>query len=395
MVAGADTPSTTILGSYANVDAPTPLRTARQLTGSSEMALKQAARNLKALDTAQTPLLGQDFAVDGEISFETPLKNLNQTPNPLTAIVASKGSSTPRDQIGINTPRVQVFNEPHRTQIPKKLSSLFEKLPKPKNDFEIVLPESVPIVEKAAISEDREDSLKRQELELKQQQELAVKKRCRVLQFGLPRPLISNDLVNNLYSKDKDPVQKLINQEKAKLLFSDAKKYKFSKQNVLDFEFPDVDEQYTNSESVDSLILTEISQKVDLVIPQLFDDYNIDPSNGRVIKKIDEKTMKSQFSDLKQQIQRMALASQKQEQKLNITLGGHIQRLKNLSASLALKHEELADKQTFLEICQTLYLKESTILERRIEEESKEMQRLFGIEQDLQSKYREISTRTC
>ena len=392
MVAGADTPSTTILGSYANVDAPTPLRTARQLTGSSEMALKQAARNLKALDTAQTPLLGQDLAVDGEISFETPLRNLNQTPNPLTAMVASKGTATPRDQMGINTPRVQVFKEPYRTH---KLSSLFEKLPKPKNDFEIVLPESVPIVEKDAIREYSEDFLKRQELELKQQQESALKKRSRVLQFGLPRPVINYNLVNNLYSKNEDPVQKLINQEKAKLLFSDAKKYKFIKQNVIDFEFLDVDEQYNNSESVDSLIRTEISQPVDLVIPQMFDDYNIDPSNGRVIKKIDENTMKSQFSDLKQQIQRMALASQKQEQKLNITLGGHIQRLKNLSASLALKNEELADKHTFLEICQTLYLKESAILERRIEEESKEMQRLFGIEQDLQNKYREISTRTC
>jgi pre-mRNA-splicing factor CDC5/CEF1 len=83
MITGEETPSSNLLGDYSSVDAPTPMRTARSITGTGDLTIRSMARNLKALSSAQTPLLGNDIQLEGEVDFSTPLKTVPSTPNPL------------------------------------------------------------------------------------------------------------------------------------------------------------------------------------------------------------------------------------------------------------------------------------------------------------------------
>jgi pre-mRNA-splicing factor CDC5/CEF1 len=156
------TSAQSLLGDYS-ARGPTPLRTPRVGEDNEQVeSVKTMAKNLRAMVSAQTPLLGDDVDVQGDGGF-TPRSSMAQTPNPVARMTTPcdggevggagvEDGSRPalRDQMGINTPRVEGsgFNDtPKRggfdggKRAPMDLASMFAQLPKPTNDFEIVIPD--------------------------------------------------------------------------------------------------------------------------------------------------------------------------------------------------------------------------------------------------------------
>lgn len=122
------------------------------------------ARNLRALSSAQTPLLGEDnpeLAESTGTGFvgATPQRSVAQTPNPLMTPIRGKAGATPvgaeqtplrtpmRDSLKINentdgfvgqTPREE---KQRMQQLKRSLKSSLAGLPRPKNEYEIRLPD--------------------------------------------------------------------------------------------------------------------------------------------------------------------------------------------------------------------------------------------------------------
>ncbi|TPX39379.1 hypothetical protein SeMB42_g05512 [Synchytrium endobioticum] len=181
-----------LLGDYSVIRTNLPVRTPRATATNDNIRIE--ARNLRAMTEAQTPLLGGSIdvvpTISGGTGFEgiTPRRAIVQTPNPLASHLTPRASGgnqvgmtprndfngTPRsvagsvtssiggktgktrirDEMGINTPRDDfssgfedtprsVSSRGRQNLIRAQLASHFASLPKPKNDFEIVLPDSI------------------------------------------------------------------------------------------------------------------------------------------------------------------------------------------------------------------------------------------------------------
>eukprot|EP00842_Homolaphlyctis_polyrhiza_P001025 jgi/Hompol1/1923/HPOL_002844-RA len=282
--------SSELLSDYSTFRAPTPMRTPR-VTAATQNSIQQQARNLKAMTESQTPLLGGSVDIEGEIDFSagaTPRTTIAATPNPLaTHLTPRAGSSagqttdgasssrgsvagTPRvsqavtgslfgrtpvrDQMGINTPRSEFSGmsaaggetpralKTQQEMLRKQLSDHFASLPKPKNEIEITIigdddQENHKDFDSDMLigDEDAEDLAARDVLRRKAEQEAKLKRRSLAVQRGLPRPVVSLSLLEQLYGGDDDDndddtkngdetalIEAMIRKEKALLIQRDA-----------------------------------------------------------------------------------------------------------------------------------------------------------------------------
>jgi pre-mRNA-splicing factor CDC5/CEF1 len=210
------------------------------------------ARNLRNMIIAQTPLLGEEntpihASANGGTGFEgaTPQHQVAFTPNPLVTPGATEGTSatplrTPmRDNLSINPEgRSFVAETPREIRMradtsKRSLQASFKSLPKPENNFELLVPddegeddtESGKVLSEEDAAE-RDARIKR----LKEEEErAALARRSQVVQRGLPRPpnvdleRLFNDL--SLVSPpegEQEAVQRLIDLELAQLMKHDS-----------------------------------------------------------------------------------------------------------------------------------------------------------------------------
>ncbi len=210
------------------------------------------ARNLRNMIIAQTPLLGDENTPihvpdNGGTGFEgaTPRHQVAFTPNPLATPRTTDGPSvtplrTPmRDNLSINpedrssfvgeTPREMRM----RTDTAKRsLQASFKSLPKPENNFELLVPEEeeddaesgkVLSVEDAA---ERDARIKRRREE---EERAALARRSQVVQRGLPRPpnvdlerLLEDLSLVPATETEQQAVQRLVDLELTRLMHHDA-----------------------------------------------------------------------------------------------------------------------------------------------------------------------------
>ena len=204
------------------------------------------ARNLRNLTIAQTPLLGNENTplhngLGGGFDSATPRHQIAFTPNPLrrqdSLGIPGSVSTTPlrtplRDTLSIDlrdhlTPRL------HSISDKQALKAGFMSLPRPENNFELLVPDDGlgegPII---SLSEhdasDRDEKLKRTQHE----EELRVlNRRTQAVQLGLPRPINVDTtvLMQNLSPEVLDPelshAQELVNAELVKLVHHDSVEY--------------------------------------------------------------------------------------------------------------------------------------------------------------------------
>ena len=182
------------------------------------------ARNLIALSNAQTPLLGgENTSLLEGTGFDgaTPRHGVVQTPNPLATPLRNTNGMD--DNTPFKTPR-----EEKASQVQKKRSLLqgLSSLPKPRNEWEIKLPDMEDEREKENTSTDMMEDMSDYERELKEAAEKEAKERAArrslAVQLGLPRPsaVPSFDL-----EEDATEIEKMVHQELTRLLKHDAVKY--------------------------------------------------------------------------------------------------------------------------------------------------------------------------
>ncbi|KAI8851155.1 pre-mRNA splicing factor component-domain-containing protein [Chytridium lagenaria] len=262
--------SKALLSDYSAMKLGGNIRTPR--TPAVGDTLKMQARNLRAMEHSQTPLLGGDVTFEGEEALiyqpgSTPRGTAMPTPNPLAAQLTPRGGSgsvagtprstldggsTPRgsifgrtpvrDEIGINTPRSSAdgFDETPRGErsrqglIRQQLSSIWKTLPSPKNEFDIVIPdvdkpeeeEDFTKVKRSLAVEGMEEDMADIEARRRQKEadEEAVGRllSSSAVQRGLPRPLLftPETLLENPTGSN-DP-EELILEEMKRMLLRDV-----------------------------------------------------------------------------------------------------------------------------------------------------------------------------
>ncbi|KAJ1309933.1 hypothetical protein OPQ81_006692 [Rhizoctonia solani] len=205
-----------LLGEYEGLSHARMARTPR--TAPQEDNIMAEARNLRNMVQAQTPLLGEENTpmrgpAEGGTGFEsaTPRHQVAVTPNPLatprangagpgaTPRVGATPMRTPRDSLSINAEDGTMVGDTPREErlraaaAQRSLKLGFASLPKPSNDFEVVLPEDE---EEAEDDEERtmttEDMAERNARMKKLQEEeerKALERRSSVVKKGLPRPV--------------------------------------------------------------------------------------------------------------------------------------------------------------------------------------------------------------
>ncbi|KAI0747768.1 pre-mRNA splicing factor component-domain-containing protein [Daedaleopsis nitida] len=263
LVTGGTDASTKLLNDYEGLEKAQMARTPR--TAPQHDNVMSEARNLRNMTIAQTPLLGDEntplhVGPQGGTGFEgaTPRHQVAFTPNPLatpshaggigpgatprTEVGATPGTSlrTPmRDGLQINaedgfstigdTPREQRLRN---TSVKRALQAGFMNLPKPENNFELLVPEDEEEELIAGVRLSEEDAAER-DARLKRQREeeerKALARRSQVVQRGLPRPanvdvasLMANLTVDDDASSDLGTAARLVHAEIADLLFHDS-----------------------------------------------------------------------------------------------------------------------------------------------------------------------------
>ncbi|KAL0947231.1 hypothetical protein HGRIS_013348 [Hohenbuehelia grisea] len=263
LVGGGSDASGRLLSDYEGLDSAKMARTPR--TAPQQDNVLSEARNLRNMTLAQTPLLGEENTPmhndeSGGTGFEgaTPRHQVAFTPNPLATPLrpGADGSATPRsvnggvaatplrtplrDNLSINpsdgsefvgdTPREQRLRE---TSSKRALKASFMSLPKPENNFELLVPEDEEADEDDSGRPEIEDASERDARYRRQREEAeraALLRRSLPVQRGLPRP--SNVDIDKLMhslsvddreaSNDLGDARHLVNAELVHLLQHDA-----------------------------------------------------------------------------------------------------------------------------------------------------------------------------
>jgi pre-mRNA-splicing factor CDC5/CEF1 len=181
------------------------------------------ARNLIALSNAQTPLLGgENTSLASGTGFEgaTPKHMAIQTPNPMATPM--RGSTFGSEATPFKTPREEKIAT---TQRKRSLLQALASLPKPRNEWEIKLPDMDNEQDKAEKpSADMVEDMSDYEREMKESAEAEAQERLArrslAVQRGLPRPTAVP-----VVEEPSDEIEQMIHAELIRLLEHDAVKY--------------------------------------------------------------------------------------------------------------------------------------------------------------------------
>ena len=406
---------------------------------------------------AQTPLLGDEntplhVGANGGMGFEgaTPHHQVAFTPNPLATplhggapdgLATPRGVGatplrTPRDNLSINpatgmvtggeTPREQRL----RVDSAKRALKVgFMNLPKPENNFELLVPEdedeeqmSGPTVEEDAAERDARLKRMREEEERR-----ILARRSKAVQLGLPR-LARVDvaqLMQNLNIGDGGELtdaRRMINSELVSLLLHDSIAHPLPGTNlpggtVSTYEMPDDDDlaqansqihlelattigfpdatelqlkegllTLTNNEEQDeSISWAHVRQRL------AFDNNTrrwVDPDTLTLDERIAGYT--ALLDECREQISKEASKAAKIEKKLGITLGGYKARNEALAKRVTNAFGELAKNHLDHVSFSRLAEHESAAGPRRVETLKEEVEILQRRERLLQEKYAEL-----
>lgn len=339
-----------------------------QITAAEGRVL-QSVKELKAVDN-QLPLLGQDQEISTESSV-----NFDSVTEP-TSDSSSHFKATRRDALGV-TNNTQHDNP--QISIRRK----FQNLPKPVNNYELMIPEE------QVINEDdykRTENLKIDQGEIdaeterkrKETKERELKARSQVLAQNLPRPFSKNvenfgkPFQHTQSQKQKSTVQDykmlaadMIQQEMKRLIISDSIKYPENKETssgkadknhvegqilqTLDSDVKakaaaEIEKEVADSQDTEKHIPLFVKQleKQEFVLPGLDlytdDEDNNDTANTKAFATKIQNEISVQLSEISTQ-------SNDIETKLKKTMGGYLKRQEILSSKLSDAFQAFSDLQ--------------------------------------------------
>ncbi|CAO3627158.1 unnamed protein product [Cunninghamella echinulata] len=459
-----------LLGDYSVTPNTMSTRTPRVAMQSDN--LMNEARNLRALTATQTPLLGGDNVVlegDSGTGFDgiTPRNTVVQTPNPMATplrgvTTPSVGNQTPfktplRDHFNINDPS---GNSIAATPRDEKLAQMQRKrtllqglasLPKPRNEWEIRLPDldddndgkddnnKDKSTTKGTYNEVEDMSViekKLKEQSIKDEQE-RLGRRSLAVQFGLPRPISIPASIKQV-NQHLDDIQNMIQQEFIRLLQYDAIKYPVAGSTIapgsvsLDDDLIQLEDEFDTAtledarkemenelkdmlqldndddsmedkdekENTKQLIWNHIQQQSDF--EQFWDKEHNDLLFSAKFKQYLTMDEMSDDDDKIQGLEKIIEANRqamirdatkagKLEKKLEVRLGGYMTRSKTLSQQILDAYEELEAAKVEYESFLNLQMTEKVAIPRRIQSLEDEVHKLAERERDLQEKYKRLS----
>jgi len=419
------------------------------------------ARNLRNMTVAQTPLLGEENTPlhappNGGTGFEsaTPRHQVSFTPNPLATPMRqgiTDGSETPRaggaaatplrtplrDNLSINPEEYLVgetLREPHLRASSSKhtLKAGLMSLPKPENNFELLVPDEddedaeagASSVEDAA---ERDARLKR----LREEEERkALARRSLPVRRGLPRPanvdvssLLAKLNVDDEGTSDAElEAQRLMNSELAELIHHDSIAHPLPGTtrpgaSVSAYLPPDDDALQLASELIHlelatlvgfpsatsgqvkegllKLAKTEpISQEFSWASIRQTLVYDSSTQVWVTPSTLSDEARIAGYSSLLEEnrgsMTREASKVAKLEKKLGVTLGGYQMRAQALSTRITTAFDGLQQSKLEREAFSRLRTNESAVGPRRVETLREEVQSLEHREKMLQMRYAEL-----
>ncbi|OJA20083.1 hypothetical protein AZE42_02494 [Rhizopogon vesiculosus] len=461
LVNGGNEATAKLLSDYEGLESAKMARTPRTAPQQDNVMLE--ARNLRNMTMAQTPLLGDEntpihVGPGGGTGFEgaTPRHQVSFTPNPLaTPMHGGSGdvSATPRDGASwgatpLRTPMRDTLSINPATGLPvgetprdnrlrtnsakRALKAGFMSLPKPENNFELLVPEDEdeeadtttgPMSEEDAA--ERDARLRRM---LEEEERKALARRTQVVARGLPRPAridverLMGDL--NLGEDDDDMagVRTLINAEIADLLLHDSIAHPLPGTNIpggtpstyrippdedlaaakaqIHLElasligFPDANETQVKEGLATLSSTEEIDENASWAsIRQrlAFDNASrtwVEPSSLSVEARI--AGFNTLLDESRDEMSKEASKASKSEKKLNITLGGYQTRSKALSKRVTDSFDELVRTKVDYESFARLSMNEAITGPQRLEALKEEVDVLSRRERMLQERYAEL-----
>jgi pre-mRNA-splicing factor CDC5/CEF1 len=413
------TPARTLLTDYQSVMTSAPLRTPRAPEVTDRV--KVEAQKLLALKNLDTPLRGgQNVDVEGlEFDSLKPKSSTVQTPNPLLAQLTPRAvGSTP---IGATPYTPQVNATPYRdtlnineTQIElqavkQKLRDGFMNLPRPLNDFEVVLPEEEGGEEQREdIVEDQADIEEEEAKQTQKREEERKKLQTEAVSRGLPRPMHFNSqilddalMINAHSNKYLDKADELIRKEMLRLMQNDALEHPVNNQRPTGVQGAVVDEEFTGEELEAAKKL--ISQNYDKGDTQIFEkvynkckeEFVFVPSAKRYVEKSSVtkgeiiESLSNEYHVLLEQLKQEAEEASKLEKKLSVVLGGHTSRNNTLKKKMNKMIEEIGGVEIDVACYTNLKRMEAVYMENRLAEYERLLDGIIQSESKLQREYTE------
>ncbi|KAI9168112.1 Pre-mRNA-splicing factor cef1 [Blastocladiella emersonii ATCC 22665] len=409
-----------------------PLRTPRMAVVDS---VRQHARAIVQDKTLQTPLLGEEQDhIDHSLPRATTILPPSQTPGgavpdtPRSSIVPgtphTSASATPyRDRMGINTPRDTPFETPREQrmralQSRSHLKQALLALPKPKNDFQIVLPDAAPAKSDAELASraraDRSDLDAAAAADAEAQRRERDAMRSQVLQRQLPRPraipTLDALLAGSLYTPGSalHTAERLIAEEVIRLVAVDA----------IESPVPglDISGAAAAANDSDDISFAQLSAARTLVdeecgevpdsgfdLPTLLlrasiapvaSDLVLDPSTGAAVSRAAlaaSGDWPRVLTAMTAEVAGAAARADKIEKKCRVTTAGYAVRAKSLAASLTRATEDLERQARDLESVRTLRDAETRAIPLRIAEAEAEAEAARREQAELQARYAEVA----
>ncbi|KAI8384695.1 pre-mRNA splicing factor component-domain-containing protein [Radiomyces spectabilis] len=406
------------------------------------------ARNLRALTSSQTPLLGdENLSLHEGTGFagSTPMAMQLRTPNPMATPVRgeSEGAltetpSTPfktplRDHFKINEQGQMVGETPReermmQAQKKRQLLQGLSSLPKPRNEWEIRLPdleEDKPAEEKkrkeaiqdmSDIEKENKERAEREEQEQQARRSLAV-------QRGLPRPAT---LPSSKVTTD-DEIERLIEEEFMRLLKHDAIKYPVAGGKIAPGA-TDLGDLADLEDEFDSKALEDARQEMDKEVASLLNLSEEESVKDAVWKWVssqkefepfwtkeheeilfsakfnqfmrledmpDEKDkingLEKMIESNRQTMIRDATRAGKLEKKMDVRLGGYMARSQALSKQISDAFDEFEAAKIEYETYLNLQIAEKAAIPRRVGALEEEVNKLARRERELQQKYKDLN----
>jgi pre-mRNA-splicing factor CDC5/CEF1 len=423
--------SSSLLSDYSSVRPQGPIMTPRTAAPVDTVMIE--ARNQRAMNMSQTPLLGDMVdmtpAHEGGTGYDgiTPRRAPMQTPNPLAAQLTPREgggvgmtpraggrpgvAQTPlRDEMGINDDMMSEDGMGGGAMQKQRLADMFASLPKPKNDFEIVVPdaeEEQMEVERADREEaaprtvedmaDRARRLAEAEAENRRKES---ERRTSAVKLGTPRPANLAPLEKMLKpltkgATDDERIDQMIAEEVVRLVVQDSIEYPVTGQQPVPprlEKFAEVQSfRDEEMEAARALIREELEKSGGMPATDVDQFDEIREKVAAPDKKSDHEAKMDYLQGLEEMREHMGRDSQRAariEAKLTKTLAGYQARSSKFKGELAERWNEIEGLGLELQGFVELREQEETAIPLRISGLEEEVAKLRAKESSLQETYK-------
>lgn len=350
----------------------------------------QSVRDIHALSNEQSSLLGDINTPLHDSTFSSgrilPNHEIIQTPNALKTI-----SQTPRrDGLGVN--RIDVGATPREV-----LKRGFENLPKPLNNFDIVIPEDDELKSDRVVTDELEEDAGERARLLKIQEEeehqRELKRRSQVLQRELPRPVMEADeyIFAEFRAEKSSEINSEIASELSRLIISDNVQYPADGYPIPGDILPSLDDEDRK------LALEEIKKELDKsTLETIVENFTAQiEAQPYILPGLNYESDTEEDADVAERLfeglAELGEKCNKLEHKLSLTMGGYMKRQALLTKKYKEAFEAASELRNERLLNEDMKEMETVGISSRLIHLQEEVNFLADAERKGQERYRELT----